>query len=273
MLRVILLVCMLSLTYGFQPGAVRSVHKGHFSLRSRSTSSSSRTPRTTSLNMSPLETASTLVPAILRRVPPSEAQGAFTFFFFAGSGALGIGGAQIPKLIEEFNAIGDLAGGASAGGETLELDAVQSLGYKEPIKVQDVKNVLSCFPTVAQIQEAGDGETFLAQSGFLERVGFERAVADNMEKLELPVNPLAVYMLFTALTGGGSSVTCPPSAVYELVPQWKADDGLEKLKSDLSSAQSKKLSAYVFFAFLIALVLDLIIESFVNGWFPDYFWG
>jgi hypothetical protein len=63
------------------------------------------------LTMSPLETASTLVPAILRRVPPSEAQGAFLFFFFAGSGALGIGGAQIPKLLEAYKAIGDLAGG------------------------------------------------------------------------------------------------------------------------------------------------------------------
>lgn len=229
--------------------------------------------RDTRLMMSPLETASTLVPAILRRVPPSEAQGAFIFFFFAGSGALGIGGAQIPKLVEEFNAIGALAGGATAGGETLDLNPVQSLGYKEDIKVQDVKNVLSCFPTVAQIQEAGDGKSFLAQSGFLERVGFERAVDQNMEKLGLPVNPLAVYMLFTALTGGGSSVTCPPSAVFELVPQWKADESLETLKGDLSSAQSKKLSAYVFFAFLIALVLDLIIESLVNGWFPDYFWG
>ena len=48
-----------------------------------------------------MEGASMLV-SILKRVPDSEAKGAFFFFFFAGSGALGIGGAQIPKLLAEY---------------------------------------------------------------------------------------------------------------------------------------------------------------------------
>lgn len=264
-LSVLIVLIALTVVDSFRHGSARLSRSGSTTKSRRSTSSAK--------SMSPLETASTLLPAILRRVPPSEAQGAFIFFFFAGSGALGIGGAQIPKLLKEFQEIGDLAGGPTAGGDTWGLSAVQSLGFKEEVKVQDVRNVLSCFPTVAQIQEKGEGKSYLAQSGFLEREGFQRAVAENMGKLNLPVNPLTVHAVFTALTGGGSSVTCPPSAVYELVPQWKNDESLEQLKSDLGSAQAKKLSAYVFFAFLITLVLDLILESFVNGWFPDYFWG
>ena len=37
--------------------------------------------RKSALEMTPLESASTLLPAILRRVEPSEAKGAFAFFF------------------------------------------------------------------------------------------------------------------------------------------------------------------------------------------------
>ena len=37
----------------------------------------------------------------------------------------------------------------------------------------------------------------------------------------------------------------------------------------LGEAQSKRIFAYGFFIFLIALILDLIGESFINGFFPD----
>ena len=82
-----------------------------------------------------MEGASMLL-SILKRVPDSEARGAFFFFFFAGSGALGIGGAQIPKLLEEYKEIAKLAGGPSNGGEDLSLNFAQSFGYPEPIKVR-----------------------------------------------------------------------------------------------------------------------------------------
>ena len=225
--------------------------------------------RTSALKMTPLESASTLLPAILRRVEPSEAKGAFTFFFFAGSGALGIGGAQIPKLIKAYNELGDLAGGPTAGGEVMPLGAIEKFGYKEDIRVADVQNILSCFPTVKEIQDAGDGKSFLAQTGYLERIGFERALTAAMEKQGLVVNPLAMYMIFDALTGGGSSSSCPPQAVFEKVPEWKGAEGMSALQRDLGEAQSKRIFAYGFFVFLIALILDLIGESFINGFFPD----
>jgi hypothetical protein len=218
--------------------------------------------------MIPLETASTLVPAILARVAPTEAQTSFFFFFFAGSGALGIGGAQVPKILDEFKEIGELSGDPSAGGKSFELNAVESFGYGD-IKEEDVKNILSCFPTVAEIQAKGNGKSYLAQKGYLERAGYEKAMAENLMKLERPVNRLAMYMVFTALTGGGSAVVCSPQAVYEKVPQWKGEGGLDALRQELSATQSKRIGAYSFFAFLIFLVLDLIVETGVNGYFPD----
>ena len=96
--------------------------------------------------------------------------------------------------------------------------------------------------------------------------------AAGKEGKQLSCNPLAMHAVFDALAGGGSSITCPPSAMFELVPKWKVE-GTESFLADLGSAQSKKLGAFSFFAFLIFIVLDLIVESGVNGWFPDQYWG
>jgi hypothetical protein len=42
-----------------------------------------------------------LLLSLLRKVNPTEAAGEFYFFFFGGSGALGIGFVQLPKLFDE----------------------------------------------------------------------------------------------------------------------------------------------------------------------------
>ena len=42
------------------------------------------------------------------------------------------------------------------------------------------------------------------------------------------------------------------------------------LQKDLGNAQSKRIFAYGFFVFLIALILDLIGESFINGFSRNF---
>ena len=109
--------------------------------------------------------------------------------------------------MEEFNAIGALTGGATAGGETLDLNPVQSLGYKEDIKVQDVKNVLSCFPTVAQIQEAAT-QVLLLQSGFQRQLGSRGRWTRTWRSLGFQ-SILLQYICCSQPSRAGSSVTCP----------------------------------------------------------------
>jgi len=207
--------------------------------------------------------------SLIITVEPSEARGAFFFFFFAGSGALGIGGAQIPKLLAEFDEVKQLAGSFSKGGKEFPLSPVASFGYPEPVYEEDLQDVLDNMPTIKEIQEAGDKKSFMAAAGYLERDAFNKLIT---ERAEGNVNKVALQCVFDALTGGGSTTLAPPQAFAEKMPIWKTQ-GLDSLASDLQKAQGKRLTAFAFFGFLLFVVFDLIIESGINGWAPQYFPG
>lgn len=96
----------------------------------------------------------------------------------------------------------------------------------------------------------------MAQLGYLERVGFDRSLPT--------ANPLARYAVYDAINGGGGELAAPQDATTKL-QKWRAEGGLEAFKSDLLVATFKKYSAYAFFAFLILLVIDLVVESGTNA--------
>lgn len=95
--------------------------------------------------------------SVLRRVEPSQAKGEFFFFFFGGSGALGIGGAQIPSLIREAEKVKGYAGGISEGGPDLDCSPFVTIGYPEKLKLNDVTKVIERFNTLSmrEILEKG----------------------------------------------------------------------------------------------------------------------
>ena len=65
--------------------------------------------------------------------------------------------------------------------------------------------------------------------------------------------------------GGGDLVA--PRNLNEAVTRWRAEGGdpLDQFSSDLLQATAKKYSAYSAFFLLLALVVDLIVESGVNA--------
>lgn len=77
--------------------------------------------------------------------------GEFFLFFFGGSGALGIGGAQIPKLLDQFKAISALKGGVTLGGEDLDVSPIALIGYPEPLKTNDILSIINKFPSIDTI--------------------------------------------------------------------------------------------------------------------------
>jgi hypothetical protein len=199
--------------------------------------------------------------SLLRRVEPARAQGEFFFFFFGGSGALGIGAAQVPKLLRGLNEIKSLSGGESKGGADLNVSPVATILYPERLKAADIEEVIKKTPKISKIQAATDKRTFMVSNGYLERGGYLKSVKN--------CNPLASYVVFDALTNGSGDYAAPLEAEMKL-ETWRQGlrngDNLSAFSSDLFRANIGKLSAFATFVFLIAIVLDLIIESGINGW-------
>lgn len=99
--------------------------------------------------------------------------------------------------------------------------------------------------------------TYMASLGYIQRANFLAGVNG--------CNPLAAYAVFDAITEGGGEYASP-AQLTEKLRAWKAPEGLESFKGDLLKSSVRKYSAYGFFLFLIALVLDLIVESGANAW-------
>jgi hypothetical protein len=194
-----------------------------------------------------------MVDAILQRIEPSMAAKQFWFFFFAGSGALGIGGAQVPKILASFDALKQLAASPlTEGGD----DFCTPFGYPEAVKTKDLQKIIEVLPTVDVILDKGAKTSYMAQRGYCERSGFVNALEG--------CNPLAISAVYDAVSGGAGDLLAPEqvsSGITEL-----KTNGLDGFQSLLNVATAKKLSAYGVFAFLIALVLDLIVESGSNAW-------
>lgn len=77
-------------------------------------------------------------------------------------------------------------------------------------------------------------------------------------------NPLAVSAVYDAVAGGAGDLLAPEQVSAGIAVL--KTNGVDGFQSLLSVATAKKLSAYGVFAFLIALVLDLIVESGTNAW-------
>ncbi len=195
--------------------------------------------------------------SLLQRVEPDRAKGEFIFFFFGGSGALGIGGAQVPKILKANDELKALAGGPSLGGATI--DGIATIGYPEKIRENDVKAILKAIPTVEKLQDLGEKKSYMASLGYVERVAYMKDITSKK------LNPVAAYAVFDGLTNGSGDLA-NPNDIRDKLTAWREDDTLNAFKSDLTKSNSAKFSAYAVFAFLIGIVLDLIIESGLNGW-------
>jgi len=200
----------------------------------------------------------TLLTSLLRQTSKSESEASFWFFFLAGSGALGIGLGQVPKIKAEFDEIAALKGlGGTKGGEALNLGPVGGFGLPEELRKADVEDILANIPSVETVASKGQRKTFLEQQGYLSRQGFR-------DSYPAETNQVALYAVFSALAGGGSSFVVAPSAFQALSQKWKAE-GVESFVSDLNKSQIGKLSGYGGLAFLVLLVIDLVIETGTNA--------
>ena len=197
-----------------------------------------------------------LLVSLLQKVDKTQASAEFFFFFFGGSGALGIGAAQVPRLLAASEGLRARAGAPSEGGEELGASPLATFGYPEPLRTKDIEKIIREFPESKKIQALAMGKSYMSQMGYLEREAFDKSLPK--------CNPVAMYAVYDAASGGGGDLA-PPQVVEARLKEWRGPGGIEKFKSDLLSANLKKLSAFGVFAFLILLVLDLVVESGINA--------
>ena len=204
----------------------------------------------------PTTLPSTLL-ALKEATEPELAKKTFYFLFFAGSGGLTIGGNQIPKILADNKQLQSLANDGD-GGEDLPLNGVASAFYPSPLSSTDLTAAIAAVPSSAVLSDANENPSYMCQNGYIDRSTFVTVLT------ELNCNPLASYAVFEAVKGG-SSRAVPGVALEEKLANWRGPDGLEQFVSDLTKAKTVKLGSYVSLALLLALVVDLIGESFVQG--------
>ena len=194
-----------------------------------------------------LDTASMTV-SILQRVEPEMAAAQFWFFFLSGSGALGIAGAQVPKISKTYDSLKVLGDSdLTLGGE----DLCTPFGYPTAVKTKDIEQVIASLTDVDVILAKGNKTSFMAKKGYCERSGFVNSLEG--------CNPLAISAVYDAVAGGAGELLAPDT-VANGIAELKSK-GLSGFQYLLSVATAKKLSAYSVFALLIALIMDLVIES------------
>lgn len=163
----------------------------------------------------------------------------------------------MPKILKELDEIKALGGKQSLGGPELEISPIATVGYPEPLRVQDLESIFNTLPDIPTLLSKGDKKTYMSQLGYVEQVSLARALPE--------ANPLALRALYDAVSGGGGGGVLSPDVLTKKIAAYRESDGIETFKSDLLVSSLKKNSAYVVFVLLIALVFDLVIESGINA--------
>ena len=178
----------------------------------------------------------------------------FWFYFFAGSGAGGIGIAQLPKIFQQAGeARAKIGEGNTRGGASLDAGPLVGIYYDTEISKADVADAIEKAPTAEFISSRSTSANFMASKGYIEQ-------RDFLKEMEAKgCNPLASYILFNAISSGKGGVVSP--VVYDDTlaayreGSGSAGDVASAFVGDLNKFLFVKVAA--FFGLVICLLVDL----------------
>eukprot|EP00593_Proboscia_inermis_P013869 CAMPEP_0171300912 /NCGR_PEP_ID=MMETSP0816-20121228/9916_1 /TAXON_ID=420281 /ORGANISM="Proboscia inermis, Strain CCAP1064/1" /LENGTH=266 /DNA_ID=CAMNT_0011777957 /DNA_START=32 /DNA_END=832 /DNA_ORIENTATION=- len=189
---------------------------------------------------------------------PSEAKSLFWFSLGAGSGAGGIGLRAIPNIIDDYKKVQSLANSSPAlGGETLNINPVAMLKFPEPLSVRDFEKVVKTSKNGATISKQSSNKSYLVSLGYVDQ-------SDFLDSLK-GCNALAAYAVFEAIAGGKGKVVSPIE-FDEKLSIYKTPGGNDAFINDLQIATYTRLSSYIALFFLLGIIADFVIESYIYGW-------
>jgi len=182
----------------------------------------------------------------------------FYFYFLAGSGAAGIGVANLPNVFQEANVARAAAGtGPTQGGTALDCGPLPKLYYSTEILEADVAEAIQKAPTADFISKRSTGTSYLATRGYIVKDDFVK------ELIAKKCNPLASYALFDAMSSGKGFAVSP--VVYESKLTGYRDNAssgggvVSSFGSDLNGFLAVKVGA--FFGLVFALFVDVALVA------------
>lgn len=189
----------------------------------------------------------------------------FWFYFFAGSGAGGIGLSTLPSLFDEAGRARAAAGtGTTRGGAALDAGPLVGIYYDSDISSTDVADAVSKAPTAEFISSRADGaRSYMASKGYIVQTDFLREMDAKR------CNPLASYALFDAISSGKGGVVSPIDYEGKLAAYREGSSG-----GDVASTFVRDLNGFLavkavaFLGLVGALLCDfgLVAKAGVEGW-------
>jgi hypothetical protein len=178
----------------------------------------------------------------------------FWFYFFAGSGAGGIGLAQLPSMFREASVARATAGtGSTRGGSSLNVGPFVGLYYGADISVNDIANVVQQAPTADFISSRTSSLNYMASKGYIVK-------SDFLKEMETKkCNPLASHVVYDAISSGKGGVVSP--VVYDKrLSSYREEmvstgEIASSFVGDLNGFLAVKVGA--FFGLVFCLIVDL----------------
>ena len=199
----------------------------------------------------------TLSPAV------EAARQKFWFYFFAGSGAGGIGAAQLPSIFREASIARASAGtGSTRGGASLNVGPFVGLYYGSGISVDDVTDVIQRAPTAEFISSRSESVNYMASKGYIVKGDFIKEMEGKK------CNPLASHVVYDAISSGKGGVVSP--VVYEnRLTSYREGGSAGEVASafvgDLNGFLAIKVGAFFGLVFCLLVDLGFIANARVQG--------
>ena len=202
-----------------------------------------------------------------------EARGKFWFYFLAGSGAGGIGLAQLPAVFRDASSARAAARGGktgSGGGRgadaTLDAGPLVRLYYDSEIYAEDLADAIGRAPTSQYISDRSTSKNFMATKGYIERSDFVKEM--DVKKCD----PLASYVLFDAISAGKGGVVSPIVYDEKLKAYREEDAGAgggvvvpSSFAGDMNVFLAVKLGAFVGLVFCLFVDFGLVAKNGITG--------
>ncbi|KAL7547593.1 hypothetical protein ACHAWF_010876 [Thalassiosira exigua] len=184
----------------------------------------------------------------------------FWFYFFAGSGAGGIGIAQLPAVFRDATEARALVGtGSTLGGASLDAGPLVGAYYQSELSIGDVANAISKAPAAAFISERSQSKNFLASKGYVERSDFLREMEGSK------CNLLASCALFDAISSGKGGLVSPVAYEEKLAAYREGGDGTGAFAGDLNGFLAVKAAAFLGLVFCLIVDFGLVAKAGIEG--------